>query len=200
MSTTPAYAAQSAKTPLAPFNIQRRAVGPHDVQIEILYCGVCHSDLHMARNEWGSTIYPVVPGHEIVGQVTAVGKQVSKFRTGDLAGVGVMVDSCRECANCRRGLQQYCTVGGVLTYSSRDRRTGEITQGGYSKSIVTTEGFVFSVSDKLPLALRLFSAPESPLIHLFATGRSAKAPSSASSGSADWVTWPSSSPRRSAPR
>lgn len=152
MSTTPAYAAQSAKTPLAPFNIQRRAVGPHDVQIEILYCGVCHSDLHMARNEWGSTIYPVVPGHEIVGQVTAVGKQVSKFRTGDLAGVGVMVDSCRECANCRRGLQQYCTVGGVLTYSSRDRRTGEITQGGYSKSIVTTEGFVFSVSDKLPLA------------------------------------------------
>jgi uncharacterized zinc-type alcohol dehydrogenase-like protein len=151
-NTTPAYAAQSAKTPLAPFNIQRREVGRHDIQIEILYCGVCHSDLHMARNEWGATIYPVVPGHEIVGRVTAVGKQVSKFRPGDLAGVGVMVDSCRECANCRRGLQQYCTVGTVLTYSSRDKRTGEITQGGYSKSIVTTEGFVFSVSDKLPLA------------------------------------------------
>ena len=149
---TPAYAAQSPKTLLAPFNIQRRQVGPHDVQIDILYCGVCHSDLHMARNEWGATIYPVVPGHEIVGQVSAVGNQVTKFRTGDLAGVGVMVDSCRECANCRRGLQQYCTVGTVLTYSSRDKRTGEITQGGYSRRIVTTEDFVFHVSDKLPLA------------------------------------------------
>ena len=150
--TTPAYAAQSSNTPLAPFNIQRRDVGQHDVQIEILYCGVCHSDLHMARNEWGATIYPVVPGHEIVGRVTAVGQQVSKFRPGDLAGVGVMVDSCRECMNCRRGLEQYCTVHTVLTYSSHDKRTGEVTQGGYSKRIVTTEGFVFSLSDKLPLA------------------------------------------------
>ena len=149
---TPAYAAQSPKTPLAPFNIQRRDVRPNDVQLEILYCGVCHSDVHMARNEWGQTIYPVVPGHEIVGRVTAVGNKVTRFRNGDLAGVGVMVDSCRECANCRKGLEQYCTVGMVLTYSARDKRTGEITQGGYSKRIVTHEDFVFRLSDALPLA------------------------------------------------
>ncbi len=151
-ASTPAYAAQSPKTPLAPFNIQRRDVRPDDVQLEILYCGVCHSDLHMARNEWGVTIYPVVPGHEIVGRVTAVGNKVTKFRTGDLAGVGVMVDSCRECANCVKGLEQYCTKGMVLTYSSRDPRTGELTQGGYSKRIVTHQDFVFRISDKLPLA------------------------------------------------
>ena len=150
--TTPAYAAQSPTTPLAPFNIQRRDVRPNDVQLEILYCGVCHSDLHMARNEWGQTIYPVVPGHEIVGRITAVGNKVTRFKIGDLAGVGVMVDSCRECANCRRGLEQYCTVGMVLTYSSRDKRTGEVTQGGYSKRIVTHEDFVFRLSDALPLA------------------------------------------------
>jgi len=149
---TPAYAAQSPTTPLAPFNIQRRDVRPDDVQLEILYCGVCHSDLHMARNEWGQTIYPVVPGHEIVGRVTNVGNKVTKFRTGDLAGVGVMVDSCRECPNCVKGLEQYCTKGMVLTYSSRDPRTGELTQGGYSKRIVTHQDFVFRISDKLPLA------------------------------------------------
>ena len=149
---TPAYAAQSPTTPLAPFNIQRRDVRPNDVQLEIVYCGVCHSDLHMARNEWGQTIYPVVPGHEIVGRVTAVGNKVTKFRTGDLAGVGVMVDSCRECPNCVKGLEQYCTKGMVLTYSSRDPRTGELTQGGYSKRIVTHQDFVFRISDKLPLA------------------------------------------------
>jgi alcohol dehydrogenase (NADP+) len=106
----------------------------------------------MARNEWGQTIYPVVPGHEIVGRVTAVGNKVTKFKNGDLAGVGVMVDSCRECTNCRKGLEQYCLVGMVLTYSSNDKRTGEITQGGYSKRIVTHEDFVFRLSDKLPLA------------------------------------------------
>ena len=149
---TPAYAAQSPKTPLAPFNIQRRDVRPNDVQIEILFCGVCHSDIHMARNEWGQTTYPVVPGHEIVGRVTAVGNKVTRFRKGDLAGVGVMVDSCRECDNCKRGLEQYCKVGMVGTYSAKDRRTGEITQGGYSKGIVTHEDFVFHISDKLPLA------------------------------------------------
>jgi Zn-dependent alcohol dehydrogenases len=106
----------------------------------------------MARNEWKQTIYPVVPGHEIVGRVAAVGNKVTKFRSGDLAGVGVIVDSCRECANCRKGLEQYCTVGNVLTYSARDPRTGEITQGGYSKRIVTHEDFVYRISDKLPLA------------------------------------------------
>jgi uncharacterized zinc-type alcohol dehydrogenase-like protein len=149
---TPAYAAQAPDTPLAPFQIERREVRPHDVQLEILYCGVCHSDLHMARNEWKQTIYPVVPGHEIVGRVTAVGNKVTKFRSRDLAGVGVMVDSCRECINCRKGLEQYCTAGMVGTYSARDRSTGEITQGGYSKQIVVHEDFVFRLSDKLALA------------------------------------------------
>lgn len=149
---TPAYAAQAPDTPLAPFQIQRREVRPHDVELEILYCGVCHSDIHMARNEWGQTIYPVVPGHEIVGRVTAAGNKVTKFRSGDLAGVGVMVESCRECVNCRKGLEQYCTVGMVGTYSARDRSTGEITQGGYSKHIVVHEDFMFRLSGKLPLA------------------------------------------------
>jgi uncharacterized zinc-type alcohol dehydrogenase-like protein len=152
-SVTPAYAAQAPDTPLAPFKIQRREVRPEDVKLEILYCGVCHSDIHMARNEWKQTIYPVVPGHEIVGRVTDVGNKVTKFKRGDLAGVGVMVGSCRHCPNCRKGLEQYCTDGGMVgTYSARDRITGEITQGGYSKQIVTHEDFVYRLSDKLPLA------------------------------------------------
>jgi len=150
-SATRAYAAQSPDARLAPFQIERRAPRPHDVQIEILYSGVCHSDIHMARNEWGQTIYPVVPGHEIVGRVTAIGDDVKKFRAGDLAGVGVMVDSCRKCANCRKGLQQYCLVGMVLTYSARDRVSGDITYGGYSKQIVVDEDYVLKISDKLPL-------------------------------------------------
>jgi alcohol dehydrogenase (NADP+) len=151
-STTPAYAAKSPKSGVAPFKIERRALRPRDVKLEILYCGVCHSDLHMIRNEWKQTIYPVVPGHEIVGRVTAVGNEVKKHRTGDLAGVGVMVDSCRECANCRKGLQQYCTVGTVLTYNSPDRISGAITYGGYSKEVVVDEDYVLRISDKLPLA------------------------------------------------
>ena len=151
-SVTRAYAAQAPDARLAPFQIERRALRPRDVQIEILYSGVCHSDVHMARNEWGQTIYPVVPGHEIVGRVAAVGNEVTKFQAGDLAGVGVMVDSCRECSNCRKGLQQYCTVGMVLTYSARDRISGEITYGGYSKQIVVDEDYTLTISDKLPLA------------------------------------------------
>lgn len=152
VSVTRAYAAQAPDTPLAPFQIERRALRARDVKLDILFCGVCHSDLHMARNEWGSTIYPVVPGHEIVGRVTAVGDKVTKFRSGDLVGVGCLVDSCRECSNCREGLEQYCTAGSVLTYSGRDRITGDVTQGGYSKQIVVDEDFVLRVSDKLPLA------------------------------------------------
>src|SRR5207237_8161729 len=145
-ATTPAYAAQAPDAPLAPFQVQRRDVRPEDVQLEILYCGVCHSDIHMVRNEWKQTMYPVVPGHEIVGRVSAVGKKVTRFRNGDLAGVGVMVGSCRHCDNCRRGLEQYCTIGGMVgTYSARDRITGEITQGGYSKRIVVHGDFIFQL-------------------------------------------------------
>ena len=150
---TRAYAATAPDARLGPFQIERRALRPNDMQLEILYCGVCHSDIHMARNEWGQTIYPVVPGHEIVGRVTAVGTDATKFKIGDLAGVGVMVDSCRKCPNCRKGLQQYCTDGGMVgTYSARDRVNGDITYGGYSKQIVTDENYVLRISDKLPLA------------------------------------------------
>jgi uncharacterized zinc-type alcohol dehydrogenase-like protein len=151
MPATKAYAAQSPTTPLAPFQIDRREVQPQDVQLEILFCGVCHSDLHTARNEWKNTIYPVVPGHEIVGRVTAVGGKVTKFKRGEVAGVGVMVDSCRVCVNCKQGLEQYCKVGMVGTYSARDKN-GDVTQGGYSRQIVVHEDFVLRVSDKQPLA------------------------------------------------
>jgi uncharacterized zinc-type alcohol dehydrogenase-like protein len=152
MSATKAYAAQGADTPLAPFQIDRRQPLPTDVQVDILFCGVCHSDIHMARNEWKQTIYPVVPGHEIVGRVSAVGDKVKKFKRGDLVGVGVMVDSCRECVNCKKGLEQYCKVGTVGTYSAHDKRTGEVTQGGYSKQIVVDEKYILRISDKLPPA------------------------------------------------
>jgi alcohol dehydrogenase (NADP+) len=151
-SVTRAYAAQSPDSRLAPFQIERRALRPRDVKFDILYCGVCHSDLHMARNEWRQTIYPVVPGHEIVGRVSAVGDKVKKFKAGDLVGVGCLVDSCRECSNCKKGLEQYCTVGSVGTYSGKDRVSGDITYGGYSTEIVVDEDFVLRVSDKLPLA------------------------------------------------
>ena len=151
-SVTRAYAAQSPDSKVAPFQIERRELRPRDVLFDILYCGVCHSDLHMVRNEWKATIYPVVPGHEIVGRVSAVGGKVRKFKSGDLVGVGCLVDSCRECSNCKKGLEQYCTVGNVLTYSGKDRVNGDITYGGYSKQIVVDEDFVLSVSDKLPLA------------------------------------------------
>ncbi len=152
MSSTKSYAAQAPYTPLAPFQIDRRDLRPRDVEIEILFCGVCHSDLHMARNEWGATIYPLVPGHEMVGRITKTGSEVTKFQNGDLAGVGCMVDSCRECSNCKRGLEQYCKVGNVQTYSGHDRVNGDITYGGYSTKIVVHEDFVLHISDKLDLA------------------------------------------------
>lgn len=151
MTTSKAYAAQSADTSLGPYTIDRRAVGPHDVKFEILYCGVCHSDLHVARNEWGGTHYPVVPGHEIVGRVTEVGAHVKKFKAGDLAGVGCLVDSCRSCDNCEKGLEQFCRNGSTGTYNAKDKHTGGFTFGGYSKEIVVDEAFVLRVSDKLPL-------------------------------------------------
>jgi len=151
MSITKAYAAKSATTPIEPWSIDRREPKPHDVQIDILYCGVCHSDLHTVRNEWGGTIYPVVPGHEIVGRVTKVGEHVKKYKVGDLVGVGCLVDSCRECDNCKEGLEQYCSNGMVGTYNGQEKDGSGITYGGYSKQIVVTEDFVLKVSENLPL-------------------------------------------------
>jgi alcohol dehydrogenase (NADP+) len=148
---TNAYAAQNATNPLAPFNFQRRDVGEHDVQIEILYCGVCHSDLHTVRNEWQNTTYPCVPGHEIVGRVVKVGAHVKKFKEGDTAGVGCMVDSCRTCANCEEDLEQFCD-NVTFTYNSPDKHVGGMTFGGYSDSIVVDEAFVLQVPKNLNLA------------------------------------------------
>jgi uncharacterized zinc-type alcohol dehydrogenase-like protein len=144
-----AYAAYSATTPLSPFSFERRDPGPHDVQIEILYCGVCHSDLHTVRNEWPGTVYPMVPGHEIVGRVVRTGGEVSKFKEGDLAAVGCLVDSCRHCASCAEGLEQYCENGSTGTYGGVEKETGQPTRGGYSDKIVVNEEFVLRVSDKL---------------------------------------------------
>ena len=149
---TRGFAAQSAITPLEPFSFERRTPGPRDVQIEILYCGVCHSDLHTARNEWRGTVYPVVPGHEIVGRVTRVGDQVTGFKPGDVAAVGCMVGSCGTCSDCREGLEQYCQNELVLTYNSPDRISGGVTYGGYSNQIVVDEQFVLRVSEKQNLA------------------------------------------------
>jgi uncharacterized zinc-type alcohol dehydrogenase-like protein len=146
------YAANTSTSPLSSFKFERREPLPGDVQIEIHYCGVCHSDLHTVRNEWKNTVYPVVPGHEIVGRVTKVGSGVKKFKAGDLAGVGCLVDSCRNCAECREGLEQYCN-GMALTYNSPDRHApGKVTYGGYSNQIVVDERFVLRVSEKLKLA------------------------------------------------
>ncbi len=152
MSSVKAYAAQDNKSPLAPYTIERREPKPTDVQIQILFCGVCHSDLHFAKNDWGMSVYPIVPGHEIVGKVTAVGSDVKKFKVGDLAGIGCLVDSCRECDNCKDGLEQYCAQGPVFSYNGNERDGSGNTYGGYSKSILAHEDFVLSISDKLDLA------------------------------------------------
>ena len=152
MTPTKAYAAQSAATPLAPFSIERREPAPTDVQIEILFCGVCHSDLHIARGEWGGTTFPCVPGHEIVGRVTKVGSAVKNFKPGDRAAVGCMVDSDRTCPNCKAGLEQFCASGATFTYNSADKHSGGMTYGGYSKAVVVDEAFVLRISEKLDLA------------------------------------------------
>jgi uncharacterized zinc-type alcohol dehydrogenase-like protein len=151
MSTTKAFAAYNATDPLGPFNLDRRDLREHDVQVEILYCGVCHSDIHQVRNEWKNSMYPMVPGHEIVGRVTKVGSAVTKFKEGDLAGIGCLVDSCRSCDKCKKGLEQYCENGSVGTYNGIERDGKTITYGGYSKQIVTDENFVLHVSEKLPI-------------------------------------------------
>ncbi len=151
MSKTKAFAAHDAKGHLEPWSLERRDTGAKDVEIEILYCGVCHSDLHQIRNEWGNSIFPMVPGHEIVGRITKVGSAVKKFKVGELAGIGCLVDSCRECENCKEGLQQYCLNGSSPTYNGTEQDKKTLTYGGYSKSIVANEDFVLHISDKLPL-------------------------------------------------
>ncbi|HYH15070.1 MAG TPA: NAD(P)-dependent alcohol dehydrogenase, partial [Flavisolibacter sp.] len=149
---TKAFGTEAATADLQQLNIKRRQPTPHDVEIDILYCGVCHSDLHTARNEWHSTIYPCVPGHEIVGRIINVGGHVSRFRVGDMAAVGCMVDSCRQCDYCNEGLEQYCEAGNTGTYNSPDKYLGTPTYGGYSESIVVDEAFVLRVPDNLDLA------------------------------------------------
>jgi alcohol dehydrogenase (NADP+) len=147
-----AFGTQAADAPLQQMKINRRQPTPHDVEIEILFCGVCHSDLHTARNEWHGTVYPCVPGHEIVGKVVSVGDHVKKFKVGDLAAVGCMVDSCRECEQCKEGLEQYCEAGNTGTYNSPDKHLGTRTYGGYSESVVVDEAFVLQVPKNLDLA------------------------------------------------
>ena len=144
-----AYAAQSPASPLGPITINRREPTPTDVEIDILFCGVCHSDLHFARNEWGFTQYPVVPGHEILGRVTRVGAGVTKFRPGDTAAVGCLVDSCRSCAHCEKNLEQFCLRGPVFTYNGEDRHLGGMTYGGYSERVVVDEKFTLRVPANL---------------------------------------------------
>jgi uncharacterized zinc-type alcohol dehydrogenase-like protein len=152
MIQTKGYAAQNAKTDLAPWKFERREVGAHDVQFDIAYCGVCHSDLHQIRNDWSEGIFPMVPGHEIVGKIVKVGSKVKKFKVGDLAGTGCLVDSCRTCSNCKEGLEQYCLNGSTATYNSLEQDKKTPTYGGYSNTIVVHEDFVLHISKKLNLA------------------------------------------------
>jgi len=154
MSKCKGYAATAAKLPLRPYEFERREPGEHDIVIDIKYCGICHSDIHQARNEWSEyqeeAIFPMVPGHEIAGVVTAVGKSVTKYKLGDKVGVGCFVDSCRTCPECKQGLEQYCSVGTIWTYNSRDQK-GNPTYGGYSQRIVGDENYVLRMPENLPL-------------------------------------------------
>ena len=152
MTTAKAFAAPSATSPLTPFSFERRDPGPLDVQIEIKFCGVCHSDLHTARDEWHNTVYPCVPGHEIVGRVKRVGNRVAKFKAGDIAAVGCMVDSCRTCSSCQAGYEQFCLSFPTFTYNSPDKHLGGHTFGGYSTSVVVDEAFVLRVPAGMDLA------------------------------------------------
>ncbi len=148
MIPTKGYAAMTANALLQPFSFERRDVGPHDVLINITHCGICHSDIHQVRDEWGGSLFPMVPGHEIVGTIAGVGQAVKRFRVGERAGVGCFVDSCRTCTACREGLEQYCEAGMLLTYSCRDKQ-GQLTQGGYSTRMVVDENYVL----RIPAAL-----------------------------------------------
>jgi uncharacterized zinc-type alcohol dehydrogenase-like protein len=152
MPSSKGYAALDTQSALGPFNFTRREPLASEITVEILFCGVCHSDLHMARNEWGNAIYPMVPGHEIVGRVTAAGSAVSRFKVGDIAAIGVIVDSCRKCAPCTRGEEHFCDEGATLTYAVPDRLDGSITMGGYSNNYVVDERFAHTVPANLDLA------------------------------------------------
>ncbi|MCY0978872.1 NAD(P)-dependent alcohol dehydrogenase [Chryseobacterium wangxinyae] len=147
-----AYGTESKEADLKEMNIERREPTPNDVEIEILYCGVCHSDLHTARNDWGGTKYPAVPGHEIVGKITRIGSDVTKFKVGDLAGVGCIVDSCGTCESCKKDLEQYCKTGFVGTYNGKDEHLGGHTFGGYSEKVVVDAGHVLKIPENLDLA------------------------------------------------
>ena len=149
MKQVSGYAAHSASAPVAPFDFERRDLRADDVEIEIHYCGVCHTDIHQTRNEWGNATYPMVPGHEIIGRVASVGSDVSKVKTGDWVGIGVMVDSCRECAACQTDLEIYCENNCTQTYNDKDRHDGAPTYGGYSERIVASERFVLQLPDGL---------------------------------------------------
>jgi uncharacterized zinc-type alcohol dehydrogenase-like protein len=147
-----AYGAESSTAPMHNLTIQRRAIAEHDVEIEILYCGICHSDLHAVHNDWGGTVYPIVPGHEIVGRVTKIGEGVTNFKVGDLAGVGCIVDSCRECDHCHDGEEQFCEKGWTVVFNSKDKKHGGITYGGFSESIVVDENYIVHIPETLDLA------------------------------------------------
>lgn len=147
-----AYGTDAAAAPLESMTIKRRVATPHDVEIEILFCGVCHSDLHTARNEWHGTVYPCVPGHEIVGKILSVGEHVKKFKAGDTVGIGCIVDSCRDCQYCKEGLEQFCEPGMTGTYNAPDKHLGSTTYGGYSERIVVDENYVLRIPENLDLA------------------------------------------------
>ena len=189
-TTAKAYGSAAPTSLLAPMQIARRAPGPTDVAMEILFCGVCHSDVHTARGEWPGTNYACVPGHEIVGRVTAVGAKVTKVKVGDIGATGCMVDSCRTCPSCQRGLEQFCLTGATFTYNSPDKHLGGHTFGGYSSHIVVDEAFTLRArkawtSPRPPPCSARASRP----IRRSAIGRSARARRSASSASAASVTW-----------
>ena len=193
---TKAIGTHSAEKPLALLNIPRRSLTAHDVEIDILYCGICHSDLHAARDEWGGTKFPIVPGHEIVGRVTRVGDHVTKFKIGEMAAIGCIVDSCRTCDPCKEGLEQFCEPGNTIVFGSKDKHLGGHTFGGFSENIVVDENYVLHIPESLDPAS---AAPllcagitvYSPLKHW----KAGPGKRLASSASAAWVTWPLKLPK-----
>ena len=198
MYTAIGYAAQTPTSPLAPMTFERRSPRPDDVAIEILYCGVCHSDIHQARNEWGIAVYPLMPGHEIIGRVTATGEQVTAYKVGDLVGVGCMVDSCRHCEACAKDLEQYCQQGPTMTYATPDRVDGSNTMGAATPAASWSASIsccAFRPAWTCP-APRRSCAPVSPPIRRSSTTVSARGTRSASWAWAGWATWASSWPRR----